>query len=121
MRSSCRTCGVFAQARLPRKGGEMIAIVLIMLATASPPTVGVEGKIEIDLPGSLLEAKPVNDKAPLLLRIASTMPAASKEALHYDLRYIGLVPGEHDLKEYLVRADGTSTAELPAITVKVAG
>lgn len=93
-------------------------------AAAAPPaspTVGVEGKIEVALPGTLLQARPVTDKAPLLLRVASTQPAARAEEIRYDLRYIGLVPGAHDLKHYLVRADGSPAADLPAVPVTVAG
>ena len=109
----------------------MIALLIATSATlfasmlaATPtttPTVGVEGKIEIALPGTLLQAKPVTDKAPLLLRIASTQPAPRREDVWYDLRYMGLVPGIHDLKNYLVRADGSSAADLPAIPIPVAG
>jgi hypothetical protein len=93
-------------------------------AAATPttmPTVGVEGRIELALPGTLLQAKPVTDKAPLLLRIASTQPAPRREDIWYDLRYMGLVPGAHDLKNYLVRADGSSAADLPTIQVAVLG
>jgi hypothetical protein len=91
-----------------------LAILLLACVAATPtpttmPTVGVEGKIEIALPG------------PLLLRIASTQPAPRREDVWYDLRYMGLVPGAHDLKNYLVRADGTSTADLPTIQVAVLG
>ena len=99
-------------------------LLLACVAATSPttmPTVGVEGKIEIALPGTLLQAKPVTDKAPLLLRIASTQPAPRREDVWYDLRYMGLVPGAHDLKNYLVRADGSSTADLPTIQVAVLG
>ena len=39
----------------------------------------------------------------------------------YDLRYMGLVPGAHDLKNYLVRADGSPTGELPSVPVAVLG
>jgi hypothetical protein len=73
------------------------------------------------LPGTLLQAKPVKDKAPLLLRIASTQPAPRREDVWYDLRYMGLVPGAHDLKNYLVRVDGSSSADLPTIQVAVLG
>jgi hypothetical protein len=52
------------------------------------------------------------------LRIAS-VDAAVTGKMYYDLRYIGLVPGDHDLRDYLVRADGSSTADLPAIPVIV--
>jgi hypothetical protein len=92
-------------------------VIMIVCATAraaSLPTVGMEGRIETDLPGTTLEAKPVNQKAPLVLRIASF------KGNHYDLRYIGLVPGKHDLKNYLVRSDGSSVADLPSIPVEVA-
>lgn len=85
------------------------------------PTVGVEGRIELALPGTLLKARPVTDKAPLLLRIASTQPAPRRGDLWYDLRYMGLVPGAHDLKNYLVRADGSPTGDLPSVQVAVLG
>jgi hypothetical protein len=85
------------------------------------PTVGVEGKIELALPGTLLQGKPVTDKAPLLLRVASTQPAPRREDIWYDLRYMGLVPGAHDLKNYLVRADDSPTTDLPSIPVAVLG
>ena len=99
----------------------ILTIASVAAAQTTMPTVGVEGKVELALPGSLLQAKPVTDKAPLILRIASTQPSARKEDLWYDLRYIGLVPGAHDLKNYLVRADGSATGELPSIPVAVVG
>src|SRR2546426_108577 len=100
----------------------MIALVLFLIvAVPIQPTVGVEGKVEIDLPGSLLEAKPVNDKAPLLLRVATTMPAASANAIHSDLRGSGLAGGDTDLKNFLKRADGTSAAKLPGSPGKTLG
>jgi hypothetical protein len=95
----------------------LLSILTIPISHAAP-TVGMEGQIEIDVPGPLLEAKPVTDKAPLLLRIASTQPAAG-QATHYDLRYIGLVPGQHDLKNYLLRSDGSAIGDLPSIPVAV--
>ena len=96
----------------------------ISAAGSSPttmPTVGVEGKIELALPGTLLQGKPVTDKAPLLLRVASTQPAPRREDIWYDLRYMGLVPGAHDLKNYLVRIDGSPAGDLPSIPVAVLG
>jgi hypothetical protein len=92
---------------------------ILGLAIAVGPTVGMEGRTEVVLRGPLLEANPVQDKAPLILRIAATQPTDSG-AVRYDLRYIGLVPGKHDLKRYLVRADGSSTDDVPAIPVEVA-
>jgi hypothetical protein len=93
--------------------------VAVAVGATVGPTVGMEGRTEVTLPGSPLEAKPVQDKAPLILRVASTQPTDGG-AVRYDLRYIGLVPGKHDLKRYLVRADGSPTDDLPAMPVEVA-
>jgi hypothetical protein len=94
-------------------------LVCVPTLAATLPTVGMEGRVEIDLPGRRLEARPVNEKAPLVLRIASVVPGGDRTS-HYDLRYIGLVPGKHDLKDYLARADGSSVEDLPPIPVEVA-
>jgi hypothetical protein len=83
------------------------------------PTVGMEGRVEITLSGTLLEARPVDPKSPMVLRIADTRPRGS--LIYYDLRYIGLAPGTYDLRHYLVRADGSATNDLPAIPVEIAG
>ena len=98
-----------------------LAVFQPILAETGPtkPAVGMEGRLEVTLPGTLLEAKPVNPRSPLLLRIADARPRGS--LLEYDLRYIGLVPGHYDLRKYLARKDGSSTTELPALTVEVAG
>lgn len=82
------------------------------------PTPGLEGRIEIVLPGSLLEARSVEHKAKLILRVAETRPRGNE--IWYDLRYIGMVPGRYDLRGYLTRADGSSTNDLPPIPVTVA-
>ena len=85
----------------------------------SAPTVGMEGRLEISLPGPTLEARPVDPKAPLLVRVAEARPRGT--VVEYDLRYIGLVPGTYDLRTNLVRVDGSSTADLPPMPVKVLG
>jgi hypothetical protein len=90
----------------------------IVIRNSSIPTVGLEGRIEIVLPGTLLEAKAVEHKAKLVLRIAETRRRG--EAIWYDLRYVGMVPGQYDLRGYLMRADGSSTNDLPLIPVTVA-
>ena len=83
------------------------------------PTVGMEGHVQIMMPGTLLEARPVEPKARLLLRVAEARPHGT--LFDYDLRYIGFVPGKYDLRDYLVRKDGSSTNDLPKIPVEVAG
>ena len=105
-----------------RRANFVFLLLALWCAGAAPttaPTVGVEGRIEITLPGSPLQAKPVTEKSKLLLRIASA-DAAVTGKFYYDLRYIGLVPGQHDLRDYLVRGDGSSLADLPPIPVTIA-
>jgi hypothetical protein len=79
----------------------------------------MEGRVQIMLPGTLLEARPLAPKAKLLLRLAETRPHGT--LFDYDLRYVGLVPGKYDLRNYLTRKDGSSTNDLPNIAVEVAG
>jgi hypothetical protein len=115
--------GAAAPLASSRLGG--IAVILLLAAPAratnptTAPTVGMEGRSEVTLPGTPLEAKPVDEKSPLVLRIASTQPAAG--GTKYDLRYIGLVPGSYDLRKYLLRSDGSPTGDLPEVPVTVAG
>lgn len=82
-------------------------------------TVGMEGQVEVLIPGAPLEAKAVDDKAPLLLRIAATRPHGT--ATHYDLRYIGLEPGTYDLRTLLVGTDGRTPTHVAPIEVRVSG
>lgn len=82
-------------------------------------TVGMPGRLEaVVLPGSELEAKPLTDrKSPVVLRVVAVYPHGSM--FRYDLEYAGLEPGTHDLRPYLQRKDGSSTADLPPVTVQV--
>jgi len=93
-------------------------ILASSFSTHSAPTVGMEGQLEVNLPGTLLEAKPVDLNAPLTLRVADTRPHGTLIA--YDFRYVGLEPGHYDLRDYLVRQDGSTTADLPDLKVTVA-
>jgi hypothetical protein len=79
----------------------------------------MEGRIEVALPGTLLEAKPVADRSVIVLRVADAFPHGT--LTRYDLRYVGLEPGTYDLRDWLVRKDGTSTDGLPKIPVVITG
>lgn len=82
------------------------------------PTVGAEGRIEqLPLPGSELEAKPLADDAPIVVRVLEVFPRG--DAMEYDLQFFGMEPGSYDLKDWLVRADGSSTDDLPPIPVEI--
>jgi len=109
----------------PVRGAEAIATNAAGATTSSNvnhkssiPTVGLEGRVEVVLSGTQLEARAVEHKAKLVLRIAETSPRDG--AFWYDLRYIGMVPGGYDLRGYLMRTDGSDTNNLPAIPVTVA-
>lgn len=88
-------------------------------ATTNAPTVGREARLEVVLPGTRLEARPVTERAAVLVRIAEVFPHGTD--WRYDLRYTGLKPGRHDLRECLQRADGSATSDLPPLPVEIRG
>jgi hypothetical protein len=77
------------------------------------------GRLEgVVLPGPELEAKPLTDRrVPVVLRVVQVYPHGT--AFRYDLEYIGLEPGTHDLRNSLRRKDGSATGDLPPLMVKV--
>ena len=81
--------------------------------------VGISGKLDaLVLPGGELEAKPLTDrKTPVIVRVVRVYPHGSQ--FRYDLEYFGLEPGDHDLRQYLRRKDGSALGELPPIPVTV--
>ena len=87
--------------------------------TRSSTTVGMPAKIEqLVLPGTELEAKPIEDRRkPIVLRIVNSYAHGS--AFRYDIVYYGLEPGEFDLKDSLLRKDGSPISDLPSIPVKI--
>ncbi len=99
----------------------LAACVAIALASAAAQDVrtsqvGVTARIsDLVLPGSELTVAPPQKDAPLVLRIAAVRPHG--DAFRYDLEYWGLEPGTLDLRDWLRRADGTSTADLPPLAV----
>jgi hypothetical protein len=80
-------------------------------------SLGMEGSYYLRAEGPLLEAKPVDEKSPLELRIAGM--ARDRGAFIYQLRFIGLRPGLHDLRAFLRRADGGEAPALEPILVLV--
>ncbi|MCB1096954.1 MAG: hypothetical protein KDN22_15370 [Verrucomicrobiae bacterium] len=85
------------------------------------PTVGIAGRIEqIVLPGTELIARPIeDDSSPVVLRIDAVFPHGT--ANRYDLEFYGLEPGKFDLRDYLLRKDGSGTSDLPEIPVEIRG
>ena len=73
---------------------------------------------QLVLPGSELEAKPIEDRrTPVVLRIVNSYPHGS--AFRYDIVYYGLEPGEFDLKDSVRRKDGSPITDVPSIPIKI--
>jgi len=88
-------------------------------SSAPPPTVGMEGRLEVVLPEAGLAAVAGDHLAPMVVRIAAAQPHGT--LTRYDLRYTGRVPGRHDLRDVLLASDGGPATNLPALMVEVAG
>jgi len=79
----------------------------------------MEGQLEVILPEAGLTPQSPDRRAPLLVRIAYTRPHGTLTL--YDLRYIGRVPGQFDLRDYLVTTNGNPATNLAAMTVSISG
>lgn len=84
-------------------------------------TIGIEGQVILRHPRSEpVQAVPVDDKAPVVVRIAGS--TRDGEFVLYDLRFIAQYAGEFDLRECLRRPDGaplTDAAPLPILVGKL--
>jgi hypothetical protein len=88
--------------------------------------IGIEGVYYLRASGPTLEAAPVEDDAPIVLRIASITPDAASsvaksggKASIYELRYIGTKAGQHDLRKSLLRIDGEPIKAMEPMMVTV--
>lgn len=104
----------------------LMAVLLLLLSCsggvlaqeATWPSVGVAAEIDsVILPGTELEGRPLIDDAEMVVQVVDVF--AHGDSFRYDLRYQGFEPGEYDLAKWLVRKDGSSTEDLPAVTVTV--
>jgi hypothetical protein len=105
------------------------ACLLPCLARLSVPTmaedghaladtrIGIEGTCRFVWDGPALEIAPVEEKAPLVLRIAYV--ERTNVAAVYELRFIGERAGHFDLCDFLRRADGQPLLGLPPLPVRV--
>lgn len=89
-------------------------------ATGGPAVeskIGVEGVYFLRYDREGLIPLPANERSPIVLRIASSVP--DKSSLLYEIHFIGMRAGEHDLRNYLRGADGKPLANLPPLKVLV--
>jgi hypothetical protein len=99
----------------------LVALLLPLLAAhadeTKPTPLGLYGQIrDLVLPGSELEARPLEQETPVVLRIVTVRPHG--DSFRYDFDYYGLEGGEFDLRDFLQRIDGGNTANLPPISVR---
>jgi hypothetical protein len=108
-------------------GAVFLLVLLIATSQAEGPTtetfksqstVGLPVAIkQLVLPGGELEPVPWDDSTLVVLKIEAVFPHGT--AFRYDFSYQGLEPGEYDLRKFLKRKDGSSTADLPALPVTI--
>ncbi|MFT4514523.1 MAG: hypothetical protein ACI89X_000555 [Planctomycetota bacterium] len=80
--------------------------------------VGMRAYIDqLPLKGSELVPAPSSPEADVAVRIVKTWPHF--DDLSYDLEWVGFEPGTHNLIDFLVRKDGSSTEGLEAIEIEV--
>lgn len=91
----------------------------------TPPIPAIEGTVgrpirpePLVLPGTRLEPRADPERtAALVVRIVGAAPHGA--LTRYELEITGLEPGTHDLRDHLVRSDGTPTSDLPPLPVTV--
>ena len=104
------------------KPRHIILTLLLMLlgsALAEPPEspIGLRSQInDLILPGSELEAKPLEPGAPVVVRVLATR--IHGDAFRYDLEYYGLEPGTFDLVDFLQPKAGAARDETATVPVK---
>ena len=72
---------------------------------------------DIILPGSKLVAKPLAGDPEMIVQIVDAIKHG--DSYRYTIRFSGLEPGPHDLADWLVRADGGESGEVPPIPVEI--
>jgi hypothetical protein len=108
----------------------MVGALIFVIATWTVPpspvvehrevletTVGMEGVYYLRFQGPALEAKPVDENAPVVARVADVVKDG--QSTLYELRYIGMRPGTFDLREFFERVDGEKLAGMAPISITV--
>lgn len=107
-------------------GGVAAVVTAVLLLRPRPETVsnsnevplGVEEAVIIRYAGPRLVARPYRRGASVTLRIANEAEAGAGAARVYDVRYIVNLPGDFELTDYLMSADGSSIDRLPRFPVR---
>ena len=98
----------------------LISPVVALARESRECAVGMAGRIEqIVLPGPELVSVAADTSSKIVLRVLAVYPHGT--AFRYDLEFVGLEPGNYDLKEFVVRKNGSpiAAADLPSMPVKI--
>jgi hypothetical protein len=96
----------------------LVAAVALLAGEEPAASVGMPVWIrDLVLPGTELEVAPVSLETPVIVRIADVRPHGT--AFRYDLVVYGLEVGTFDLRERLVRKDGTKAEGLPELPLVI--
>jgi len=108
-----------------------MAAMIVTCSFAAIPAIGAAAEIaipsstvglpvelsEVVLPGSEIEPVPLDDEAPVVIRIDAVYPHGSDH--RYDLVVSALEPGTFDLRDFLRRKDGSPVDDLPPLEFTV--
>lgn len=102
----------------------LLAVMLACLGASLPvfsqaTGVGLTGEVkEALLPGPELRVKADPEgRSPVVVRLTATYPHGTA-GFRYDFSWFAYEPGSHNLSNYLERADGSPTGELPPVVVQ---
>jgi len=103
-----------------------LILVAAVLASGPGPTlaswsnVGTEGhRRNILIPGALLETRPPTSRS--RLEVWRESAVKNGDGYIYDFGYVGHEPDIYDLRDYLVRADGSPLGGIDPIPIEIAG
>ena len=97
----------------------VIGMAMVSLRAEAPNRdIGIEGDVSFELGRADYQARPLDDRTELILRIESVKPATDGRFI-YDFHYMGLEPGSYVLADYLMLPDGSRPDELADLTVQV--
>ncbi len=83
----------------------------------SKSSVGIEGHLHYRWQGEPLEVAPIPEDSPVLVRIANvTMDPSESNLANYDIRWLAMLPGDHDLSVFF-RHGENRPADLPPLMV----
>ena len=84
----------------------------------SSRTLGIEGRVSLELRSGDYRPRPMDDRAELILRIED-IHSASNQPPRYDFRYLGFEAGDYALADFLMRPDGSRPEELSNVLIHV--